>query len=73
MVFCLPCALSISMKKAGLLTLYHIYCRFLDLVAIVTSGRQKEFCWFEVMLIDSFFGRIILEFQGLIILSCSKT
>lgn len=45
MVFCLPCALSIYMKKSGLLTLYHIYCRFLDLVAIVTSGRQEEFCW----------------------------
>jgi len=47
MVFCLPCALSIYMKKTGLLTLCHIYCRFLDLVAIVTSGSQKDFCWVQ--------------------------
>lgn len=33
--------------KRLLLTLYHIYCRFLDLVTIVTSASQEEFCWVQ--------------------------
>lgn len=34
---------------------------------------RKSFAGLKVMLIDSFLGRIILKFQGIIILSCSQT
>lgn len=34
---------------------------------------RKSFAGLKVMLIDSFLGRIILKFQGIIILSCFKT
>lgn len=73
MVFCLSCIYLFTWKSLGYLHCIIFIVGSWILLPQLHLVVRTSFAGLKVMLIDSFLGRIILKFQGIIILSCSKT